>query len=143
MRAPTFVDEPHRQRELGMEAGRAANAQFLGHHHVLRNAHVAAQAQLHDDAARAHHLQPVAQGMLVARAFEHHVEAPLVGRIARHPALSCATLTVPSAPMARAMASGSSTTSVATISAAPCTRAAAIASTPIGPQPDQHALAQQ
>ena len=35
----------------------------------------------------------------------------------------------------RAISSGSATTSVATISAAPCSRAAAMASTPIGPQP--------
>jgi hypothetical protein len=74
-----FVDQAHGQRELGMEAEAAQQRQFLGDDHVLRHRHVAAQAQLHHHAARAHGLQPGAQGPLVAAAFEHHVEAALVG----------------------------------------------------------------
>jgi hypothetical protein len=75
---PALVDQPHRERELGVEAERAADLELLGDDQVLRQRHVAAEAELHDDAARAHRVEAGAQRPLVARAFEHHVERALV-----------------------------------------------------------------
>ncbi len=61
---------------------------------------------------------------------------PLSAALRATQLLSVAALMVWAAPMRAAMSSGSSTTSVATTSAAPCSFAAATASTPMGPQPD-------
>jgi hypothetical protein len=55
----------------------AVDRKLLGHDHVLRQGDIAPQAQLTTDASRPHDLQPVAQGALVARAFEHDVERAL------------------------------------------------------------------
>lgn len=64
-----------------MKAEAAAQVQFLGRQRHHRNRHVAAQAKLHDHAARAHRADPGRQRGRRARTFVEHVEMSLVGGI--------------------------------------------------------------
>src|SRR2546421_8114016 len=53
-----LVDQIDRQAELLVEAEGPAHFDFLGHHHVLRDRDVAAEAELNQNATRLEHLEP-------------------------------------------------------------------------------------
>src|SRR5262245_3428580 len=129
------VDEVDGETELLVKSERPAHLDLRGDHRVLGNGYVAAEPELQQHAARLQHIETGADRSLVAGCLELHVEITLICSVSPSCSGSFATLMVRSAPTCCAFFSTASIASVATISRAPCARAAMMVSAPIGPQP--------
>ena len=79
----TLLHQPHARRELLMEAEGSAKIQLLGRDCHHRHAHVSAETQLDDHAARPQRRDSGRQRRRGAGAFVEHIERALVGRIGR------------------------------------------------------------